>query len=99
MELDKVKHINNMIVMSESYRESTAVVLRIWEFIFLEIEKFNILIKSFIKIDTIKIDNNIQLKNISSFTNILLKEDFKKDIPTKIIKNEIIKAEIYSYLP
>ena len=51
------------------------------------------------KIEIIKIKNNTQLNEVVSLLNIFSNDDFIKLIPTKIIKNEIISEEMYSYLP
>lgn len=61
--------------------------------------KFKNPIPSFINIDKIRIINKIQLKETLSLLRIFSKEDFKKVHPTNITKKEIIKDEIYSYLP
>lgn len=87
------------VVIIESYSESRAVAFRIWEFVFFEIWKFKIHMNNFIKIDIIKIKNNNKLKDVCSGISIFSKEDFRKDAPTKITRNEMIKDEIYSYLP
>ena len=82
-------------VIRASYKASTPVAFNDWEFIFLEIFIFKSPIKIFIIIEIIKIENKGQLKEVVSLLNIFSIDDFIKENPTKIIKKDTIREEMY----